>query len=51
VGLVLVGLKITFNGYSWGWADRDFRMGLVGVWVRFLPILRFRTSVILYLQS
>ena len=48
MGLVLAGVKMIFNGLSWGWAERDMCKGMGKVWFRFETILRFtytRTSV------
>ena len=42
VGLVLVGLKIIFNGFRLSWADGNICMGLVEVWFRFETVLSFR---------
>ena len=41
VGLVLVGLKIIFNGFRLSWADGNICMGLVEVWFRFETVLSF----------
>ena len=39
--LVLVGLKMIFNGFSWGWGDGNKYTGLVEVWLSFETILTF----------
>ena len=41
VGLVLVGLKIIFNGFRLSWEDENICMGLVEVWFSFETILTF----------